>query len=146
MAMKRAVRVVDPLCGMTADAAVAAGWERARPYGGRRLQICVVLLPIEPYSPSGGAIATVVRNVTREWERAGHAVTVLAPCGEAAPYVEGRSMVLGQRRRPRFPERLGDRITRQTHWDWPGYRRHLADVPHFSPPISAPTHDRAAGV
>lgn len=132
--MERAGRAVGPLPGMAADAAVAAGRERARPYGGGRLQICVVLLPIEPYSPSGGAIATVVRYVTREWERAGHAVTVLAPRGEAAPYAEGRSVVLGSRRGPRLPRGpllprdLSTRITRQAHWDWPGYRRHLAAV------------------
>jgi len=128
LTMDRAGRAVEPLPGMAAGPVVVAGRERARPYGGRCLQICVVLLPIEPYSPSGGAIATVVRNVTREWERAGHAVTVLAPRGEAAPYAEGRSVLVSPPRRPRFPERLGDRITRQTHWDWPGYRRHLGAV------------------
>jgi len=125
--MERAGRPVGPLPGMGANAS-PADHERAEPHDGQRLQICVVLLPIEPYSPSGGAIATVVRNVAREWERAGHAVTVLAPRGEAVPYTEGHSVVLSAGRRPLLPERLTSRIDRRSHWDWPGYHRYLGAV------------------
>jgi len=109
---------------------VPAGGDPGCSHGseGRRLGLCVVLPPIEPYSPSGGAIATVVRNVTREWERVGHAVTVIAPRGDDPPYSSGKSIVLDVHRKLRITDRIGSRIGLSATWDWPAYRSYLKSV------------------
>jgi len=106
----------------------------------RCLRLCVVLPPIEPYSSSGGAIATVARYVAREWERAGHSVAVLAPRGEAPPYSAGTSIALDVHRGLRVPGRLTSRIARNATWDWPGYRRYLKAVTAAIRALEAPPH------
>jgi len=69
-----------------------------------------------------------MRNVAREWERAGHAVTVIAPRGHAPPYSRGKSIVLDVHRGLRIAERLASRIGRSATWDWPNYRSYLMAV------------------
>lgn len=127
--MEQAGRAIEPQLQACCDS--RSGTHGSGPYrglGSNRLRICVVLLPIEPYSPSGGAIATVAHNVARSWERSGHSVTVLAPRGEAPPYPAGTSIALDIPRKPRLPGRVASRIGHSASWDWPGYRSYLKAV------------------
>jgi len=101
---------------------------RPRSRDGRARRICVVLLPIEPYSSAGGAIATVARNVAHEWEEVGHSVTVIAPQSDTPAYTVGRSVTIDIHHGPRLPERVSNRIHRSDKWDWPSYRRYLKAV------------------
>ena len=58
------------------------------------MRFCFILLPIEFYSPvSGGAIATVTKNVARELEADGHEVSVIAP-EDAQPVYEHGTVCL----------------------------------------------------
>jgi glycosyltransferase involved in cell wall biosynthesis len=117
------------------------------------LHLVVVLPSIEPYSPAGGAIATVVRNVARSWSAAGHHVTVVGPASSTGPYPEGRSLVIDVGSDParRFARRLAGRLSSRPA-DWPDHRPYLRGVARAlngleRPPDVLVTHnDPLAGV
>ncbi len=83
-----------------------------------------MLLPIEPYSSAGGAVATVTRHVTRAWAADGIDVTVIAPGGNEAPYPEGRSIPLSFGRNHPMSAvtyKAWAALARIRHWDWPDF-------------------------
>ncbi len=93
---------------------------------------CFVLPPPETYSPTtGGAIATVVRNLARELAARERRVVVAAPDDGTGHYDEGEVAALGfdpGATRP-WPVRQAHRVEgRLRRWAWPDYRPYLAQV------------------
>jgi|GEM_PF-951115 glycosyltransferase involved in cell wall biosynthesis len=105
---------------------------------GRSLHLCIVLPPIEPYSPGGGAIATIVRNMALVWGSQGHRVTILAPPDEHTPYQEGHYVAIHVPTplASRVPMEIGKRLVGRAgsvvgglrRWDWHRYGSYLGAV------------------
>ena len=93
---------------------------------------CFVLPPMERYSAStGGAIATVTRQLVRALERRGCHSSVFTPADGAPPYAEGRVVALdyGPARPGPASLRKGLAVEARLHrWSCPDYGRYLRSV------------------
>lgn len=90
--------------------------------------VCFVNMPIEYYSPtSGGAIATIIREVTTALQASGHDVRVLSRTDGGPVHAAGRFVDLGPMPELRGTRRLADRLSRRLlareHVGYEQYRR-----------------------
>ena len=96
------------------------------------MHYCFVNMPIEYYSPvSGGAISTVIMNVTRELLARGHKVTVLTIVNEDEVYQVGEVEPIEARRRDDLhflQRRISSLRQRLSRWDWPYFEYYLRSV------------------
>ena len=96
------------------------------------LHVCFALPLNERYTPStGGAIATVTRNLARELASLGHRTTILAPTDGAACYPEGEVIPLHYG--PSYPAQVLRRKVNTLHarhqgWVWPDYGPYLRSL------------------
>ncbi|MGH9079809.1 MAG: glycosyltransferase family 4 protein [Acidimicrobiales bacterium] len=113
--------------GPMPSGAVAALAEEPRP---RRF--CFVLPPPERYSPaSGGAVATVTRQLSRSLLAAGHPVTVLTPVDGEPWYDDGdvRPLRFGPAAPlPDLAHKAYVVEARLRKWGWPEYGRYRRNV------------------
>jgi glycosyltransferase involved in cell wall biosynthesis len=104
------------------------------------MHLCFVNMPIEYYSPvSGGAISTVIMNVSRELLARGHKVTVLTITNDDAVYDVGNVVPIEARRREdmHFIQRRISSIRQKiAHWDWPYFEYYLRSVSETLPRLS----------
>jgi glycosyltransferase involved in cell wall biosynthesis len=93
------------------------------------MRICFVNTPIEYYSPiSGGAIATVMMQVTRHLIACGHDVTILTIVNEDEVYPVGKVIPIqapGRDEIPTLPRKFAALRSRLMGWDWPYYAYYL---------------------
>ena len=89
-------------------------------------------MPIEYYSPvSGGAIATIIMQTTRELIAKGHQVTVLTPMNGDPVYHVGRVVPLVTKSRDDLSfirRRLSGLRQRWHRWDWPYFEHYLRSL------------------
>lgn len=82
------------------------------------MRLCFILLPIEFYSPvSGGAIATVTKNVVRELETDGHEVSVIAPEDAQPVYEQGAVSVVRVKSEGLIKKVYSHLEARMNRWD-----------------------------
>jgi glycosyltransferase involved in cell wall biosynthesis len=128
---------------MSSDRAVSTGPlrpERARPGGSApadhstvgRTHVCLVLPFPERYSStSGGAVATVSRQLTRSLLERGHAVTVITPDDGGAMYDDGEVVRLPFGPAFEKPDPVHKALVleaRLRHWTWPEYGSYVRSV------------------
>lgn len=93
------------------------------------MHICFLNFIIEYYTPrSGGAVATVIMEMSRELIGRGHRVTVMTPMNGDTPYAVGRVVPLEtrDRRSLSFIQRRVSDLNRAIHkWDWHFYEYYI---------------------
>jgi glycosyltransferase involved in cell wall biosynthesis len=95
------------------------------------MRFSFVLPPLERYSPAGGAIATVTRQLAAELQQQGHTVSVLTPDDGADTYPEGDPVRLGYgpaRPPSRLRHKLGSAVARQRRWVTHDYGAYVGAV------------------
>ena len=92
------------------------------------MHLCFCNPPGEYYSPvSGGAIATIVMEVSRQLIARGHRVSVVTACNGDPVYPVGmlEEVVFPSRADLKLPRRVLSSFARRIHgWDWPYYDHH----------------------
>jgi len=93
------------------------------------MHFCFVNMPIEYYSPiSGGAIATVIMQTSRELIARGHRVSVLTPVNGDETYAVGEVFPLETKSRADLAfleRRISSMRGRLGGWDWPYFEFYL---------------------
>jgi len=96
------------------------------------MHICHLNMPTEVYSSeTGGAVAHVIAQTSRELIRMGHRVSVVTPVASRGVYPFGEVVPLTVRRREDLSryERLVSRARYyRHHWDWAYYDHHITAV------------------
>ena len=95
----------------------------------RAMHICFLNMPIEYYSPiSGGAVATVIMEYSRELLARGHDVTILTPVDEHESYGVGTVIPIRAANRDGLgfvQRRMSGLRRRLRKWDWPFYEHYV---------------------
>jgi glycosyltransferase involved in cell wall biosynthesis len=92
------------------------------------MNLAFVLPPIEPYSPRGLALSTIVWHTSAELSALGHSVSVISPDDPAGLYDIPRVVSLPVNARETLLTRARHRVGRTKEWDWPSQDRWHRDV------------------
>jgi len=96
------------------------------------MHLCHVNLPTEYYSPSeGGAVATVIAEISQVLLDEGNQVSVLTRVGDTEPYSVGQVVAVPVVTKADLTvaQRLLSRARHRLHrWDWPYYDHHVTAV------------------
>lgn len=93
------------------------------------MRVCILLPPIEFYSPiSGGAIATIIMQSAKQLIKRRNEVTILTPVNKDEVYDVGNVVKIKSPTRdelPKVPRKIAALRSQMEGWDWPYYQYYL---------------------